>query len=51
VFAPPAIAAPAPVLPPKAPGKASSYWPLIIILNVVLIAAVALVLYFVLKPH
>ena len=52
-IAPPQMAAP-PVLAARAPApaaKAPSYLPLIIVLNVVLIVGIALVLYFVLKPH
>jgi hypothetical protein len=37
--------------PPLPAPKPVSYVPLIIILNVLLLAAIALVLYFVLKPH
>jgi hypothetical protein len=50
----PAITAPkaappkTPALPAKSP---ASYMPLIIVLNVVLVLAIALVLYFTLKPH
>ena len=50
---PPQMAAP-PVPAPPAPApaaKAPSYLPLIIVLNVVLVVGIALVLYFVLKPH
>jgi hypothetical protein len=52
-MAPPQMAAP-PVPAPQAPApvtKAPSYLPLIIVLNVVLVVGIALVLYFILKPH
>ncbi|MFZ0706709.1 MAG: hypothetical protein WAM71_13970 [Candidatus Korobacteraceae bacterium] len=45
-MAPPAVAVPKPQVPPPSP---KSYWPLIITLNVLLIVAVLLILYFVLK--
>ncbi len=43
----------APKIPPAAaaPKSPVSYLPLIIVLNVVLLLAIALVLYFALKPH
>jgi hypothetical protein len=47
-LAAPKIAAPK---PPAAPKSTASYIPLIIVLNVVLLLAIALVLYFTLKPH
>jgi hypothetical protein len=53
----PQFAVPAPALPAvaapqaAAPAAKPNYLPLIIVLNVVLIAAIALILYFALKPH
>ena len=51
-IAPPAIAAPAMPSPaaPPAPSP-TSYWPLIIAVNVLVLVAVLLILYFVLKHH
>jgi hypothetical protein len=51
--APAKPSAPAPKLAaaPRTTSKLAKYWPLILILNVVLVAAIALVLYFALKPR
>jgi hypothetical protein len=48
---PPMAAPKLPAAAPSAPKSPVSYLPLIIVMNVVLLLAIALVLYFALKPH